>query len=151
MGSNRKLDDFTSEITEEDIEEQILEDPEEQIDNPSIKQFYDAIPEISKLAKTLISPKPMRTKELKKVLWRCPEGSRTAKGVLTSHRAKKFRAEINAGCGFDSPASKPYRPFGETCLLPPTCFAFLSFQRQDAELGFCRIWRGIRRVRECNG
>jgi hypothetical protein len=116
MGSFKKPDELVSESTDDDIDEQIMEEEEEPAyDNPYIRQFYDAIPEISKLAKKLISPKPMRKKDLKMVLWRSPERSMTARGVLASHRSKKFRSEINAGCGFDSPANKPYRPFGKWC------------------------------------
>eukprot|EP00961_Rhodomonas_salina_P139703 1880122-Rhodomonas_salina.3 len=106
------MDDLGSDITGAEIEEQIIEDPEEEYDNPFIKQFYDAVPEISRLAKTLISPQPKRRRDLKKVLCRVPDQATSTRGVVSTHRARKFRSEINAGCGFDSPAGKPYKPFG---------------------------------------
>eukprot|EP00293_Proteomonas_sulcata_P002697 CAMPEP_0184326248 /NCGR_PEP_ID=MMETSP1049-20130417/142463_1 /TAXON_ID=77928 /ORGANISM="Proteomonas sulcata, Strain CCMP704" /LENGTH=381 /DNA_ID=CAMNT_0026648431 /DNA_START=125 /DNA_END=1270 /DNA_ORIENTATION=- len=102
-----KVDAGDSDITDnEDITEEL-----EEIQDDNIRAFYQAIPDMHKLAQVIDTHRKMRRSDLGKVLARDLNSATTGRDVLTSQRAKKYRREIYAGTGFDTPASRPYRPF----------------------------------------
>jgi hypothetical protein len=84
------------------------------------RNFYRMIPEMHSLARMLNSKRKKKESDLGKVISRGSNSALTGRLVAAGQTQRMQRKEINAGCGFDTPANEPYKPFGETCMDPPS-------------------------------
>lgn len=85
----------------------------DELQNEGIRNFYRMMPQMQSLTRLLDSKRKKHHNDLGKVLSRGANSALTGKDVIAAQRQRMNRKEINAGCGFDSPANRPYKAFGE--------------------------------------
>jgi hypothetical protein len=94
------------------------------------KNFYRMIPEMRSLVLMLDSKRKKRPEDLGKVISRGANSALTCKVVAAAQQQRTNRKIINAGCGFDSLANEPYKPFG-TCSDAHTPGSCLTKERKE--------------------